>query len=106
MLEHIVNNNPLNYKDMYKMVKDGIKSDLLEMVQKHDYSYMMSDSHSVWEAGMRYEKEIQAKIHALCAIHREDAVALMAECAAVRDEQYTDGLTHKTIYNWFSTYIG
>ena len=43
-------------------ISNKIKSDLLDMVQKHDYSYMMSDSHNVWESGMRYEKEIQAKV--------------------------------------------
>jgi hypothetical protein len=87
-------------------VSEQIKADLLDMVQQHDYSYMMSDSHSVWASGMRYEKEIQAKVHALCGIHREDAGALLDECLSVRSEQYVDGLTHKTINGWFSTYIG
>ena len=87
-------------------VSEQIKVDLLDMVRKHDYSYMMSDSHSVWESGMRYEKEIQAKVHALCGIHREDAEGLYKECLGIRDEQYIDGLTHKTIKGWFSTYIG
>jgi hypothetical protein len=67
---------------------------------------MMSDSHGVWEAGMRYEKAIQAKIHALCAVHREDVEALYRDCLDVRDEQYIDGLTHKVIKSWFQTYIG
>ena len=61
------------------MVVDTIKSDLYELIQKHDWSYMMSDSHNVWEAGMKVDKEIQAKIHALCAIHKEDAEALYSE---------------------------
>ena len=87
-------------------VSEQIRQDLLDMVQKHDYSYMMSDSHSVWSSGMRYEKEIQAKIHALCAIHREDAMALLDECLSVRSEQYVDGLTHKVIKGWFNPYIG
>jgi hypothetical protein len=87
------------------MVSEQIKSDLLDMVQKHDYSYMMSDSHSVWEHGMRHEKLIQAKVHALCAIHREDAEALWHEVTDVVQEQYIDGLTHKVIRGWFSPYI-
>ena len=87
-------------------VSEQIKQDLLDMVQRHDYSYMMSDSHSVWESGMRYEKEIQAKIHALCAVHREDAYSLVAECLDIRPEQYRDGLTHKVIKGWFKPYIG
>lgn len=87
-------------------ISNKIKSDLLDMVQKHDYSYMMSDSHSVWESGMRYEKEIQAKVHALCAIHREDAEALYKEVIELVQEQYIDGLTHKVIRGWFKPYIG
>ena len=87
-------------------VSEQIKSDLLSMVQKHDYSYMMSDSHSVWESGMRYEKAIQAKIHALCAVHREDAEALYREVIELVQEQYVDGLTHKVIKGWFTPYIG
>ena len=87
-------------------VSEQIKQDLLDMVQKHDYSYMMSDSHSVWASGMRYEKEIQAKVHALCAIHREDAIALRDEILNIVPEQYIDGLTHKVIRGWFAPYIG
>ena len=86
-------------------ISNKIKSDLLDMVQKHDYSYMMSDSHSVWESGMRYEKEIQAKVHALCAVHREDAEALYKEVIESVQEQYIDGLTHKVIRGWFKPYI-
>ena len=87
-------------------VSEKIKSDLLQMVRQHDYSYMMSDDHRSWEAGMRYEKEIQAKVHALCAIHREDAIALRDEILNIVPEQYIDGLTHKVIRGWFAYYIG
>ena len=87
-------------------IGEQIRQDLLVMVQKHDYSYMMSDSHNVWEAGMRYENEIKAKIHALFTYHREDMEALMNEVLELVPEQYLDGLTHKVIRGWFSTYIG
>ncbi len=87
-------------------VSEQIHSDLLDMVQRHDYSYMMSDDHRSWESGMRYEKEIQAKIHALCGIHREDADGLYKEVIGIVQEQYTDGLTHKVIKGWFTPYIG
>ena len=87
-------------------VSEQIKSDLLDMVQKHDYSYMMSDSHGVWESGMRFERDIKAKVHALCAVHREDAEALYREVIGLVQEQYVDGLTHKVIKGWFSPYIG
>lgn len=87
-------------------VSEQIKSDLLYMVQRHDYSYMMSDSHGVWESGMRFERDIKAKVHALCAVHREDAEALYREVIELVQEQYVDGLTHKVIKGWFSPYIG
>ena len=87
-------------------VSEKIKVDLLDMVQKHDYSYMYSDDHRSWVSGMSVEKEIQAKIHALCSIHREDAEGLYKEAVESVQEQYTDGLTHKVIKGWFSPYIG
>ncbi len=86
-------------------VSEQMRQDLLDMVQKHDYSHMMSDSHNIWEAGMRNENSIKAKIHALFTYHREDMEQLYKDCLAVRDEQYTTGLTQNTIKGWFSTYI-
>ena len=93
-------------------VVDTIRKDLFQLVKGHDWSYMMSDSHDVWYSGMRYEKEIQAKIHALCAIHREDAEALYREVKDVAGKDYTDydknglGLKYRVIGSWFSTYVG
>ena len=86
-------------------VSNQIREDLLQLVQRHDYSHMMSDSNSVWESGMREAKLIEAKIHAMCTIHREDAEQLYRECIDIRPEQYIDGLTHKTINIWFRPYI-
>jgi len=86
-------------------IGEQIKADLLDMVQKHDYSYMMSDSHSVWEEGMRHEAGIKAKIHALFTYHREDMTQLYEDVLELVPEQYIDGLTHKVIKSWFSTYI-
>ena len=87
-------------------VSEQIREDLLKLIQGHDYSHMMSDSNSVWESGMREAKLIEAKIHALCTIHREDAVELYNACIGIRPEQYIDGLTHKVIVGWFKPYIG
>ena len=93
-------------------ISKQIKQDLIDMVQKHDWSYMMSDSHSVWEAGMQIEKSIQAKIHALCAIHKEDAEALYSEIKDIAGSDYTDydssgyGLKYRVINVWFKPYIG
>jgi hypothetical protein len=72
----------------------------------------MSDSHSVWEAGMQIEKSIQAKIHAICAIHKEDAEALYSEIKDIAGSDYTDydssgfGLKYRVINSWFKPYIG
>jgi hypothetical protein len=88
-----------------------IQDELLSLVMGHDWSYMMSDSHSVWEAGMRYEKEIQAKIHALVAVHREDAKALYGIVKGIAGPDYTDydnygdGLKYRTINGWFKDYM-
>jgi len=93
-------------------VSKQIQSDLLDMVRTHDWSYMMSDSHSVWEVGMRHEAGIKAKVHALCAIHREDAETLYSEVKAVAGTDYTDydskgrGLKYRVIDGWFKPYIG
>ncbi len=89
-----------------------IKQDLIGMVSTHDWSYMMSDSHDVWEAGMQIERSIQAKVHALCAIHREDVEALYSEVKSIAGSDYTDydskgyGLKYRSINNWFKPYIG
>jgi hypothetical protein len=72
---------------------------------------MMSDSHDVWEAGMQIERSIQAKVHALCAIHREDAEALYSEVKSIAGSDYTDydskgyGLKYRVINSWFKPYM-
>ena len=92
-------------------VNEQIKMDLMDMVSTHDWSYMMSDSHSVWEVGMRHEAGIKAKVHALCAVHREDAEALYNEVKHVAGPDYTDydskgnGLKYRVINAWFNPYI-
>lgn len=93
-------------------ISNTIHTDLLDMVKTHDWSYMMSDSHSVWEVGMRHEAGIKAKVHALCAIHREDAEALYSEIKSIAGSDYTDydssgyGLKYRVIHSWFKPYIG
>jgi hypothetical protein len=94
------------------MIVETIKQDLMGLVSGHDYSYMMSDSHDVWVAGMRVDKEIQAKLHALITIHREDAEDLYSEVKSIAGSDYTDydkngnGLKYRTIIGWFKPYIG
>ncbi len=92
-------------------ISNTIKQDLIGLVSGHDWSYMMSDSHSVWEAGNKVEREIMAKIHALCAIHKEDAEALYSEIKDIAGPDYSDydangnGLKWRTINSWFTTYV-
>ena len=92
-------------------ISKQIHTDLLDMVSKHDYSYMMSDSHDVWESGMVYEKHIKAKIHALCAIHKEDAESLYKWMKDIAGADYNDydskgrGLKYRVIDGWFKPYI-
>jgi hypothetical protein len=72
----------------------------------------MSDSHPVWDAGMNVERNIQAKIHALIAIHKEDAEALKGIVRGIAGSDYSDydkngfGLKYRTINSWFKPYIG
>ena len=93
-------------------VSEQIKVDLLDMVRKHDWSYMMSDSHSVWEAGSAAERLMKIKLHALVAIHREDAEALYSEVKDTAGPDYSDvdskgrGLKYRVIDQWFEPYIG
>ena len=93
-------------------VVETIQDELLSLVMGHDWSYMMSDSHSVWEAGMNVERNIKAKIHALCAIHKEDAEALKGIVKGIAGQDYSDydvdgyGLKYRTINSWFKPYIG
>jgi len=92
-------------------VSKQIKHELELLVVGHDWSYMMSDSHSAWEAGMKVDKEIQAKIHALVAIHREDAEWLYGYLKSVAGPDYTDynergfGLKYRVINSWFDPYL-
>jgi len=89
-----------------------IQDELLSLVIGHDWSYMMSDSHPVWDAGMNVERSIQAKIHALCAIHKEDAEALKGIVRGIAGQDYSDydvygfGLKYRTINSWFRPYTG
>jgi hypothetical protein len=89
-----------------------IKQDLMGLVSGHDWSYIMSDDHRAWEAGLQVEREIKAKVHALCGIHREDAEALYSEVKGIAGSDYTDydtngnGLKYRTIIGWFKPYIG
>ena len=93
-------------------ISKQISSELEVLVKGHDWSYMMSDSHPVWDAGMNVEREIKAKIHALIGIHREDGIGLCDRIKDIAGPDYTDydnsgfGLKYRTIHSWFKPYIG
>lgn len=89
-----------------------IQDELLSLVIGHDWSYMMSDDHRVWGSGLQVERSIKAKIHALVAIHREDAEALKGIVKGIAGPDYMDkdvygyGLKYRTINGWFRDYTG
>jgi len=92
-------------------MSEQIKVDLMDMVRRHDWSYMMSDDMGVFEQGSRAEKLICEKLHTLIAIHREDAEALNKEVKELAGPDYTDydsrgyGLKYRVINVWFKPYM-
>lgn len=93
------------------IVVENIQSELYNLVQTHDWSYVMSDDHRVWSDSLEVEKSIKAKIHALIAIHKEDGEALYEWVKVIAGSDYTDydskgyGLKYRTIRGWFKPYI-
>jgi len=79
-------------------------------VKKHDYSYMMSDDHSVYMNGNSREKQIKEKLHALIGICKYDASDLLDEVLTYVKQEYNDkdsngdDLTHRVIKGWFKPY--
>jgi hypothetical protein len=80
-------------------------------VKTHDYSYMMSDDHSVYMNGNSREKQIKEKLHALIAICRYDGHDLLDEVIGSVPQRYNDvdkngnDLTHRVIRGWFKPYV-
>lgn len=93
-------------------MSEQIKMDLMDMVRRHDWSYMMSDDMRVFEQGSKAEKIMCEKLHSLIAIHREDALSLYNEVKELAGSDYTDydkngyGLKYRVINVWFKPYIG
>jgi hypothetical protein len=85
-------------------------NEFMDDVKRHDYSYMMSDSHSVWVNGRSVEKQIQEKLHALINICKYDAFDLLDEVISAVPQRYNDvdsngnDLTHRVIRGWFKPY--
>ena len=96
-------NDPNNDTDVYN--ENSMINELMDSVVRHDYSYMYSDDNRWYLSGDSSEKRIQELIHALVSVARVDAERLLEDCLYEREEQYTNGLTHKTIRNWFKPYV-
>ncbi len=96
-------NDPNNDTDAYN--ENSILNQYFDMIKKHDYSYMYSDDSRWYNSGDRSEKQIMELIHVLCTIVRVDAERLLEDSLYEVNEQYVDGLTHKTIRNWFKPYV-
>ena len=92
-------------------ISEQIKVDLMDMVRKHDWSYMMSDDMRVFEQGSKAEKLICEKLHALIGICKWDAEALYNEVKELAGPDYTDydskgyGLKYRVINVWFKPYM-
>ena len=92
-------------------ISEQIKVDLMDMVRKHDWSYMMSDDMRVFEQGSKAEKAICEKLHALIGICKWDAEALYNEVKELAGPDYTDydskgnGLKYRVINVWFKPYM-
>ena len=86
-------------------------NEFLDEVKRHDYSYMMSDSHSVYMSGRSVEKQIQEKLHALISICKYDAYDLLDEVLTLVPQRFNDvdkngdDLTHRVIRVWFNPYV-
>jgi hypothetical protein len=103
-------NNDAFINDAYNE-ESKLYSEFMDEVKRHDYSYMMSDSHSVWVNGRSVEKQIQEKLHALINICRYAADDLLDEVLSAVPQQYNDvdsdgnDLTHRVIRGWFKPYV-
>jgi len=101
---------------MDKGTQTYTENEVYEMLQQdviyHDWSYVMSDDHKVWQQGLNVEKCIKEMLHILIGICKMDAEALKAEVKELAGPDYTDydkaghGLKYRTINSWFDTYIG
>jgi hypothetical protein len=89
--------------------ENAVINEYFDLVSNHDYTYYHSDDNDEligdFTAGRQSENRIEVMIHTLCAMVGYDAERLLEETLEAVPEQYTNGLTHKTIRNWFTHYI-
>ena len=85
--------------------ENSMLNEYYDAILKHDYSYEYCDDMGYWRAGKQSERRIIELVHALCGIIRVDAERLLEDSLEHVKEGYTDGLTHRTIRNWFKNYV-
>ena len=99
----------LGQEQEQRKLSNPIYAEFKECIVKHDYSYMMSDSHSVWEKGNKAEKHIQSLIAKLIE-GGENPLALKLNTLNSVPQQFNDvdkdgnDLTHRVIRSWFNKY--
>ena len=102
-------NNDAFINDAYNE-ESKLYNDFMDEVKRHDYSYMMSDSHSVYMAGRSVERQIEEKLHILVSVCRYDANDLLDRVLSEVKQRYNDrdsngdDLTHRVIKGWFKSY--
>jgi hypothetical protein len=82
-----------------------VLSDLLDSVYVHDYSYMYSDDRRVYERGRNSERHIKDLIDILITELYVKPIDLLKQLLECRQEQFSDGLTHRVINRWFDIYL-
>lgn len=82
-----------------------ICDNLIDNVVEHDYSYQFSDDMNIFKKGQAHENQIKQKIKDLIELYNIKPEGLLSDCLNNRLEQYDNGLTHKTIKQWFSPYL-
>jgi hypothetical protein len=107
--ENMKVNNDAFIDDAYNE-ESKLYNDFMDEVKRHDYSYMMSDSHSVYMAGRSVERQIEEKLHILISVCRYDADDLLDRVLSLVKQEYNDrdsngdDLTHRVIKGWFKPY--
>ena len=107
--QNMKNNNDAFINDAYNE-ESKLYNDFMDEVKRHDYSYMMSDSHSVYMAGRSVERQIEEKLHILISVCRYDADDLLDRVLSLVKQKYNDrdsngdDLTHRVIKGWFKPY--
>jgi len=89
--------------------QNPIYVEYFDCVKKHDYSYMMSDSHQVWERGRAEEKHIESLLQKLIDgglkptyLKHKTLTEVPQQFNDVNDEG--NDLTHRVIRGWFRKY--